>query len=236
MADKRIWAKTDVGYLTNPKIADVLVESHAAVILHLWSTLYSCQHLTDGLVSERLAIAAVSASTDDADMLVNARLWHRSGHDCEMCPIVPAGKVVVHDYTEHNRTAESVGKVSAKRSEAATARWNPKAEEDASHLESKHDASLMQNASGMQSNAYAEKRREEKRNTSSNSSMDFDLFWKSYPRKVGKAAAQKAFVKALKSTTVETIEGRWEDEPSGQLQIPTGSPWDPSFHRTQGAA
>lgn len=90
--------------------------------------------------------------------------------------------------------------------------------------------------------------------------VEFETFWKSYPRKVGKTAAQKAFAKALKLTELETIllgvealraevagkdpkftphpsswlsAGRWEDEPSGQLQIPVNNPWDPSFHRTR---
>lgn len=92
------------------------------------------------------------------------------------------------------------------------------------------------------------------------SMVEFETFWKSYPRKVGKTAAQKAFAKALKLTELETIllgvealraevagkdpkftphpsswlsAGRWEDEPSGQLQIPVNNPWDPSFHRTR---
>jgi len=95
------------------------------------------------------------------------------------------------------------------------------------------------------------------------STVEFDAFWASYPRKVGKAAAQKAFAKALRSTDAETImsgveslrvevagkdpkftphpatwlnEGRWDDEAPGQLQIPASSPWDPSFHRTQVAS
>lgn len=70
-------------------------------------------------------------------------------------------------------------------------------------------------------------------------SMEFDLFWKDYPRKVGKEAARKAYAKALKKTTASKIaagveslriqvagkdqqftphpatwlnEGRWDDE------------------------
>ncbi len=34
---------------------------------------------------------------------------------------------------------------------------------------------------------------------------DFDDFWQAYPRKVGKAAARKAFAKALKVATVDEI-------------------------------
>lgn len=74
---------------------------------------------------------------------------------------------------------------------------------------------------------------------SSNETSSFDAFWKIYPRKVGKQAAQKAFLKALKAATAEEIltgakryaedpnraasftahpttwlnAGRWNDEP-----------------------
>ena len=34
---------------------------------------------------------------------------------------------------------------------------------------------------------------------------DFDLFWSSYPLKVGKSAARAAFVKAMKQTDIDTI-------------------------------
>jgi hypothetical protein len=91
------------------------------------------------------------------------------------------------------------------------------------------------------------------------SMVEFDAFWRDYPRKVGKAAARKAFAKALKSTNPEVIrsgvealrsevvgkdpkftphpatwlnEGRWDDETPGNAQIPANSPWDPSYHRT----
>lgn len=91
--------------------------------------------------------------------------------------------------------------------------------------------------------------------TSSNDAhlKEFDGFWQHYPRKVGKLAAQRAFEKALKLTTVENIQkalhtlnqevrgkdpqyiphpatwlnqGRWDDE-----QAPVAkSPWSKEFH------
>lgn len=90
--------------------------------------------------------------------------------------------------------------------------------------------------------------------------MEFDAFWAQYPRKVGKEAARKAFIKALKSTDIGALmagverlrrevagkdqkftphpstwlnEGRWDDELSDQLQVPAASPWNPGFHRTR---
>ncbi len=103
----------------------------------------------------------------------------------------------------------------------------------------------------------------EKTSSKPTASTEFDSFWAGYPRKVGKEAARKAFAKALKLADLKEImsgvgalraevagkdpkftphpstwlnEGRWDDEPPGQLQIPVNSPWDPSFHRTQVSA
>jgi hypothetical protein len=42
-------------------------------------------------------------------------------------------------------------------------------------------------------------------NKPSNETPEFDLFWKSYPIKVGKAAAQKAWVKAIKVDSADVI-------------------------------
>ena len=104
--------------------------------------------------------------------------------------------------------------------------------------------------------------KEDGKTTSSSptASKAFDEFWSRYPRKVGKVAARKAFTQALRMTDVSAIirgvealkiqvagkdpqftphpatwlnEGRWDDEAPGQQQIPTNSPWDPSFHRTR---
>lgn len=86
-------------------------------------------------------------------------------------------------------------------------------------------------------------------------SKDFNEFWMSYPRKVGKQAAIKAHEKALKLTTPEKIiegveslritvagkdpqftphpatwlhEGRWDDEDETQV---VNGPWSKDFHK-----
>ena len=54
-------------------------------------------------------------------------------------------------------------------------------------------------------------------NKPSNETPEFDLFWKSYPIKVGKAAAQKAWMKAIKVETPEVIIAgaiRYADDPN----------------------
>jgi DNA-binding transcriptional regulator YhcF (GntR family) len=54
-------------------------------------------------------------------------------------------------------------------------------------------------------------------NKPSNETPEFDMFWKSYPIKVGKAAAQKAWVKAIKVETADVIIAgaiRYADDPN----------------------
>jgi hypothetical protein len=54
-------------------------------------------------------------------------------------------------------------------------------------------------------------------NKPSNETPEFDVFWKSYPIKVGKAAAQKAWVKAIKVETADVIIAgaiRYADDPN----------------------
>ena len=81
----------------------------------------------------------------------------------------------------------------------------------------------------------------------------FDEFWNIYPRKVGKAEAERAYLKALKVATPEQIiagakkyaddknripiytahpstwlnQGRWEDEPIPSREAQTAPTWSP---------
>lgn len=123
MRDKRAWAPVDIGYLDNPKMLDILDASSNATLMHLASILYCAQHLTDGHVSPGVARRKVGATAEDVRVLVEFGLWHEPGHDCEDCPQPEAGKVYVHDFLEHNRTAEEAKRVSSKRSKAAQKRW-----------------------------------------------------------------------------------------------------------------
>jgi|SRR6185312_8775729 len=237
MADKRAFAKFDVGYLDNPKTADVFDASPNAIIMHFASVLYCAQHLTDGFIAERAMQRKAGATADDADLLVDAGLWHRAGHECNACPEVPEGKAYVHDFLEHNRSSDGVKRASAAAKKAAEARWEPDADG---------------NAKRMRNPMPREREREREDNPSSPAlpSMDFDRFWATYPRKVGKQAAIKAYAKAVKVATPQKIldgvenlkrgttdkkftphpttwlnEGRWDDEP---VSAPTkhNSLWD----------
>jgi hypothetical protein len=126
MADKRAFAKFDVGYLDNPKMLDVLDESCCAILMHFASVLYCAQHLTDGIVAAKAMQRKAGGSDADVQLLLTAGLWHEPGHGCGNCPEPPDGKIYVHDFLEHNRDAAQAKRVSEKRSEAATSMWEKK--------------------------------------------------------------------------------------------------------------
>ena len=91
--DQRGWAPVDTGYLDNPKMLDVLDASGTATLMHLASILYCAQHLTDGHISPGVARRKVGATKDDDRLLIDAGLWHETGHDCPVCPDPEPGKV-----------------------------------------------------------------------------------------------------------------------------------------------
>lgn len=118
MADKRAYAKFDVGYMDNPKVSAVFDESPLAVLLHMRSIMYAAQHLTDGVVPRRTVMRMVGAEPADATLLIKHGLWEDRGAD-----------VVVHDYLEHQRSSAEAKGAAAKAKKAADARWS--AEPDA---------------------------------------------------------------------------------------------------------
>ena len=134
--DQRGWGPVDTGYLDNPKMLDVLDASGTATLMHLASILYCAQHFTDGHISPGVARRKVGASRDDDRLLIDAGLWHETGHDCPVCPDPEPGKVYVHNFLEHNRTAAQAKRVSERRSEAAKARWAKAKAHDASSMQS----------------------------------------------------------------------------------------------------
>lgn len=256
MADKRAFAQFDVGYLDNPKVMDVFDASPIAVCMHVASVLYCAQHLTDGFVAPGPMTRKVGASTSDVSLLINSGLWHSPGHECEFCPDVPDGKVYVHDYTEHNRTSEGVKRSSEAGRKGAKARWEKENNTAVSRADRMRLVSDPQCENDEIAMAREREREKERKNTKTppKASPEFDSFWVSYPRKVGKDAARKAFAKALARTDFGTVmagveglrirvagkdqqftphpstwlnEGRWDDEDTAPAMaaVPTQYGW-----------
>lgn len=220
MADKRAFAQFDVGYLDNPKIMEVFDASPIAVCMHIASVLYCAQHLTDGIITAGPMQRKVGGSAADVSLLVEAGLWHLPGHACEFCPQPDAGKVYVHDYTEHNRTSDGVKRASEAGKKGAKALWEKKRAEknpDADRMPTAYESHSESDSDSSEIAMAREKERERERkkeNTPSSkpaASKEFDLFWIQYPRKVGKEAARKAFAKAMKKTTLNKVMSAVED-------------------------
>ena len=200
MADKRAFAKFDVGYLDNPKMMDVLDRSLHAICMHFASVLYCAQHLTDGLVAPRAMQRKAGGTDTDTQLLIESGLWHTVGHDCESCPQPPADKVYVHDFLEHNRDAAEAKRVSQKRSDAAKVRWHGDASSNANSMQS-----ALQNEPVC--NAERERKKERKKPLSSPAApaTGFEEFWAAYPKKVAKQAAVKAWNKVTKTADPQAI-------------------------------
>lgn len=158
MADKRAFAKFDVGYLDNPKMMDVLDASSNAIIMHFASVLYCAQHLTDGVIASKAMQRKAGGQNEDTQILLDAGLWHGENHDCASCPQPPVGKVYVHDFLQHNRDSEQAKGLSKTRSKSATLGWEKRkaAEQDA-----------MQNALQTDDVCNAEREREKEITTTS---------------------------------------------------------------------
>lgn len=114
MADKRAYARLDVGYLTNPKIAGIAATSPTAVLLHIGSICYAAQHLTDGRVPVALILRLTGATAEDEAILRDAGLWEDAGDDRH---------AIVHDYLEHQRSAAEAKAAGDSGRAAAHARW-----------------------------------------------------------------------------------------------------------------
>ena len=154
MGDTRPWYKTDVGYFDNPKVADFMEDEPRVPILHLRAIAYCRQHLTDGVFPvrrvARLAYATYCGS--ECESLCDVCRATQNGLFDRACD----GTYSVHDYAEHQQTAEQAGKRKAAGQKAAAARWG--AGEGASS-DAKGNANRI-------AKSNTEKRREEKKDVS----------------------------------------------------------------------
>lgn len=167
--DQRGWSPVDFGYLDNPKMLEVLDHSPIAALMHLASILYCAQHLTDGHITPGIARRKVGGTKDDEQTLIDAGMWHTEGHTCPDCEQPEPRKVYVHNFLEHNRTAEKAKRRSEAASKAARAKWDANRNAD-------RTADGMRNALpiAMRSdeNRNAEREREREKDTPSSGTAD----------------------------------------------------------------
>lgn len=163
---------------------------------------YCSRNLTDGLVSVRRLTKLGGTEVVVAE-LVDAGRLHGPGHDCEDCPEVPEGKLYVHAYLEHQRSRDEVEAISAKRSEAGRLGGRNR------HLAKQSAEQTPGNAKQTGSKSKPDTETEtEKNTTAAAAAAEFESWWEMYPRKVGKAAAAKAYAKARREVgALELVDG-----------------------------
>lgn len=221
MADLRLFAKLDLGYFENPKTGGLLESDPRVLILHLRAILYCRQHLTDGTFPIRQVVRLACASYCGS---------HCEGQ-CDVCKATQCGLFAdlgrttarVHDYLEHQDSAEQASRRKRAGQKAAAARWGNSDDADGNA-----DGIANGNADGS-AKGNAEKRREEKssnaqaRPTNPGVQAAFDEWWQHYPKKVAKGAAVKAYRAAVKkSDPAEILVGI-------KQQAPVMASGDPKF-------
>lgn len=114
MADSRGFFKLTNGFPEHWKVEEV---GGDAGWLHVCALAYCSRNLTDGLIP----ISIVPRLSDRenpkqiARALLDVGLWHAAGHACKKCVQPDARHYVIHDYLDHQTSAERARETSAKR-------------------------------------------------------------------------------------------------------------------------
>ena len=208
---------------TLPNNPKILPLSDKAFRLYIEALCYANQYLTDGFLP--MAIVKRLDTGTVQQELIEAGLWLANEEGMQ-----------IHDYCEHQT---SKAQIEAKR------------DNNRSRVMRYRGASNA--VSNAVSNANVTTPEYRRQNTEDRHTTSFDEFWNIYPRKVGKAEAERAYLKALKVATPEQIiagakkyaddknripiytahpstwlnQGRWEDEPIPSREAQTAPTWSP---------
>jgi hypothetical protein len=109
LADKRTYIRVHDGMDEHPKI-EPLSDKAFRVLMRTW--FWCSRNKTDGRVS---AASWAQRGTPKVRRELEVALVHHPGHACRACPPVPAGYVQMHDYLEHQRSAEEIAEAELKK-------------------------------------------------------------------------------------------------------------------------
>lgn len=104
--DPRQYARIVVDLPANRKLAGAPPQTKWLSVV---GVLWSAQNLSDGHVIPAVIVAAAGVTSRHAKDLIQRDIWHEKGHACTECPQpIHAGEVVIHDYLDHQDSAETV--------------------------------------------------------------------------------------------------------------------------------
>jgi len=90
------WVRLDTGLPDHPKILALIeAKKHRAALVYVFGLAYSGRHESDGYVP-RAALPFLHATTQDAQALVELRLWHHT-----------EGGYQINDWDEYQPTSEA---------------------------------------------------------------------------------------------------------------------------------
>ena len=97
--------------------------------LHICALAYASRNLTDGQIPKGVVprLSDRKQPLKLARRLCEVQLWHETGHDCKRCPQPDVDEYVIHDYLEHQRSADHIDAIKRKRAEAGRAGGSRKA-------------------------------------------------------------------------------------------------------------
>lgn len=116
MADDRTYIRVHDGLDDHPKI-EGLSDAAFRALIRCWAV--CSRQLTDGRLTDA-AFRNRAKTPKVRRELIDAELVHEPGYRCEHgnCPPAPKGHVQMHDYLDHQRSAEEVAELKRKRTEA----------------------------------------------------------------------------------------------------------------------
>jgi hypothetical protein len=214
--DDRTYIRLHDGMPDHPKVVGL---PDAAFRLYVEALCWCSRHLTDGMVPVAALKRLGGYSPKSIRQLVESGLIVSLEARKDTCGYM------IHDYTEHQRTADEVADYRRlKRSAGVTGnheRWHvargiidPSCElceiDDASHVRS-HEDGIPESQTGSQTHretsptteTETEGKKEKPAQAGSDDDPDFAAFWSAYPRKVGKGQARKAWRSAVLGRRVD---------------------------------
>ncbi len=211
------WFKLDDGFEAHPKVKALPRGAARLRAIGLWTLAgtWSARGATDGSIPAYM-LAEIGGSKADADNLVRVGLWHAAGHACDRCTQPDLGGYQFHDWAEFQPTREQRDAIrEAKRRAGAIggAASGRSRREALTEANAKHSAAKQTNSrpdptrtpktptppTRIEATENATKAAADK------SAESFEEFWLSYPRRVGKGQARRAWAAALKKSDATTI-------------------------------